>query len=111
METIEITWLKSLDETEIQEAVEDATMDCYDEHEQCMGLTEMAGQELTFPFTAEVLGETVEVVDAGHSKYDAKGLDLVVVHNGKRYAVAAHNVELLEPLPDGHLYLDWRSRN
>ncbi|TWU17957.1 calcium-binding protein [Allorhodopirellula heiligendammensis] len=105
MKTIEIRWLSSLDPGEIEEVKQEATVDCYDEQEQCSGSTEMAGQELAFPFAAEVLGKSVEVVDTAHPKYDAMVLDLVVVHNGKRYAVAAHNVELLEPLPDGHLFL------
>lgn len=89
-------------------------MDCYGEEEQCSALTEMAAQELAFPFPATVMGESVEVVDTASSKYDPLGLDLVVVHKGKQYAIAAHCVELGKPLPDGHLYLaallQWRSK-
>ncbi len=80
-------------------------MDCHDEAEQCSALVEMAGQELTFPFPATVMGEAVEVVDTASSKYDPLGMDLVVARAGKQYAIAAHSVELIQPLPGGHLYL------
>lgn len=114
MKIVPIKWMASVDEDEIREAMEEATVDCYDESEQCMGLTTIAGESLTFPFPAKVLGETVEVVDSTVSKYDSFGFDLVVQHNKKCYAIAAHCVELLKPLPDGHIYLaaflEWRSR-
>jgi hypothetical protein len=114
MKTVEIKWMTSLDAEAVRDAMEDACVDCYGEDEQCSGLTEMVGQELAFPFPAKVLGETVEVVDTIGSRHDAFGLDFVVVHKGKRYAVAVQSVELLDPLPEGHLYLgallEWKSR-
>ena len=114
MKIVPIKWMASVDEDEVCEALEEATIDCYDESEQCMGLTTMAGESLAFPFQAKVLGETVEVVDSTVSKFDSSGFDLVVLHNGKCYAIAAHCVELQKPLPDGHIYLaaylTWRSR-
>ncbi len=113
MKVVEIAWLKSLDEAAMDEAMEDACVDAYDEHEQCSGLTEMAMQELAFPFAAQVLGENVQVIDAAMPKYDAFGLDLIVEHQKKRYAIAAGSVEIIEPLPEGHLYLaaylKWRA--
>ncbi len=114
MKTISIKWLQALDTDEVDEAIEEACVDCYDEAEQCSALVEMAGQELAFPFPATVMGEAVEVVDTASSKYDPLGLDLVVARAGKQYAIAAHCVELVKPLPDGHLYLaallQWRSK-
>ncbi|WP_146521132.1 hypothetical protein [Stieleria varia] len=72
----------------------------------------MAADSLAFPFTARVMGEKVDVVDSINSEYF--GLDLVVLHQKNRYAIAAHCVELQKPLPDGHVYLAaylrWRSR-
>jgi len=114
MKTILIKWLQALDTAEVDEAIEEACVDCYDEQEQASGLIEMAAQELAFPFPATVMGEAVEVVDSASSRYDPRGLDLVVVHQGKQYAIAAHCVELVKPLPGGHLYLaallQWRSK-
>lgn len=113
MKVTEVTWLKSVDPSAISEAMEEACVDCYGQDEQWSGLFEMVGQELAFPFSAKVLGELVEVVDTKHPKFDAFGLDLVVVHKKKKYAIAAHSVELLKPLPEGHLllagFLDWKA--
>jgi hypothetical protein len=114
MKTISIKWLQALDTDEVDEAIEDASVDCYGEDEQCSALADMAAQELAFPFPATVMGEAVEVVGSASSKYDPQGLDLVVVHQGKQYAIAAHCVDLVKPLPGGHLYLaallQWRSK-
>ena len=113
MKTVKITWMDSLDAAEIREAMDEACVDAHDEHEQCSGLTEMAMQELAFPFAVQVLGENVKVVDAATPQYDTFGLDLVVEHRKKRYAIAARSVEIVKPLPDGHLYLaaylKWRA--
>ncbi len=114
MKPKEITWAKKLDQNELSEALEEACVDCHGEHEQSDGLTTMVGEELSFPFPAEVLGEVIEVVDTCASKFDPLGLELVVAHKGKQFAIAAHCVELRRPLPPGHLYLaaylDWRSK-
>ncbi|MEX1027985.1 MAG: hypothetical protein WD049_08270 [Candidatus Paceibacterota bacterium] len=114
MKTVSIKWLQALDTAKVDEVIEEACVDCYGEDEQCSALVDMAAQELAFPFPATVMGEAVEVVDAASSKYDPQGLDLVVVHHGKHYAIAAHCVELVKPLPEGHLYfaafLLWRAR-
>lgn len=112
MKPVEIKWMDSLGDAEIQEAMEEACVDANDEHEQCSGLTTIAMEELEFPFPAKVLGETVSVVGAASPKYDTLGLDLVVEHKNKRYAIATGSVELTEPLPEGQLhlaaYLHWR---
>jgi hypothetical protein len=98
-------WTQALDESEVQAALEDATVDCYDEDEQLSGLLTIAQQELATPFQAKVLGEVVAVVDVKWPEDDRFGLDLVCEHKGKRYRIDARSVELLPPLPDGHLYL------
>jgi len=97
--------MDSLDDAEIQEAMEEACVDSYGDHEQSSGLVTMAMEELDFPFPAKVLGETVSVVGAAAPKHDTFGLDLVVEYKNKRYAIAAGSVELIKPLPEGHLNL------
>ena len=79
-------------------------MDCHDEHEQHSGLLTMVEQELEFPFAARVIGEEVSVVNMEWPEDSEFGLDLVVEHKGDRHRVDARSVELLEPLPDGHLF-------
>jgi hypothetical protein len=94
--------------------MDDACVDCYDEHDQFTGLFTMIDQELAFPLPARVLGEHVEVTSATTADYDSLGIDLVVVHKGKEYSIAAHSIELETPLPDGDLYLaaylEWKSK-
>ena len=98
-------WMQSMDEDAIREAREEATVDCYDEHEQHSGLLTMVEQELQFPFAARVIGEEVSVVDMEWPESSEFGLDLVVEHSGERHRVDSRSVELLEPLPDGHIFL------
>jgi hypothetical protein len=102
------------DPVEIREAFDDATVDCYGEDEQVSGLIEMTAQELVFPFKGTVMGESISVVDAIASEHDGFGMDLVVEHKRKRFAIAASSVELIKPLPEGHVYLaallDWKSK-
>ena len=98
-------WTETLDEDDIREAREEATVDCYDEHEQHSGLLTMVEQELQFPFAARVIGEEVSVVDMEWPEDSEFGLDLVVEHKDEQYRIDARSVELLEPLPDGHIFL------
>ena len=102
------------DSSEIQEAFDESIVDCYGEDEQSSSLVDMAIQELEFPFPAEVMGVAVQVVDASPAKHSAYGLELIVQHGKRLYAVSASSVQLLDPFPEGHLYLaallDWHSR-
>jgi len=99
------SWTTRLDEEKVQEALEEATVDCYNDSEQHTGLLTMIEQELAFPFPARVLGETVSVVGMEWPEDDEFGLDLVCERNGERHRIEARSVELLEPLPKGHLFL------
>ena len=106
------SWWQKLDEDDIEEAREEATVDCYDEYEQHTGLLTAVGDELVFPFQARVIGEVVTIVDMEWPEDSEFGLDLIVERNDIRHRVDARSVELLGPLPDGHLllaaYLAWK---
>ncbi|TWT74817.1 hypothetical protein [Allorhodopirellula solitaria] len=114
MKVIRPTWLTRCDSAEIEGAFLESIVDRYGDDEQASALIDMTIQELVFPFPAKVLGEKVDVVDASPSKYQAFGLDFIVQHKNKRFAVSGSSVELCEPVPEGHLYLaalfDWHSR-
>ena len=107
------TWLTKCDPAEIEEAYEEATVDCYGD-EQASGLADMAIQELVLPFAAVVLGQRVEVVDAVPARNAAWGVNLIVKSGKKQFPISASSVELCEPFPEGHLYLAallvWHSR-
>ncbi|MFG0261662.1 MAG: hypothetical protein ACF788_04655 [Novipirellula sp. JB048] len=98
------TWLTKCDPAEIEEAYEEATVDCYGD-EQASGLVDMAIQELAVPFPSIVLGQLVEVVDASPARNAAWGVNLIVETGKKQFAISASSVELCEPFPEGHLYL------
>ena len=108
------SWTQELDEQQVCEALEEATVDANGVDEQHSGLLSVIGDELAFPFRAKVLGEVVSVVGMEWPKGDEFGLDLVCERNGERHRIEARSVELLKPLPEGHLflaaYLDWKWR-
>jgi len=98
-------WTDPLDPSAVEEALEDACTDAYGEHEQHTGLLTVIQDELIFPFRAELLGEEVQVVDMEWPEDDEFGLDLVVERGGQRHRIEARSLNLLEPLPEGHLHL------
>lgn len=112
--TGEKSWTQGLDEQDVHEALDEATVDANGEDEQHTGLLTAIGDELAFPFPARVLGEVLSVVGMEWPERDEFGLDLVCERNGVGHRIEARSVELLEPLPEGHLflaaYLDWKRR-
>ena len=105
-------WIDSLDPEAIEEAREEACVDAYDEYEQHTGFMTALEEELRFPFSAKVLGDTLTVVAMEWPEDSEFGLDLVIERNGDKHRIDARSVELVKPLPDGHLtlaaYLQWR---
>ncbi|MBI4026453.1 MAG: hypothetical protein HY360_15820 [Verrucomicrobia bacterium] len=99
------SWTRGLDKERVREALEEATVDANDESEQHGGLLSVIEDALSFPFQARVMGEVVTVVGMEWPENDEFGLDLVCERNGKRHRIEARSVELIEPLPKGHLYL------
>ena len=108
---VAVSWLEGLD-AEAVEAVEAAHEAAYNEDEQHTGFLTALEEQLVFPFTASVMGETRQVVAMEWPERDEFGLDLLVERNGELYRVDAKSVELVRPFPDGHLtlaaYLKWR---
>jgi CRISP-associated protein Cas1 len=83
-------WTDGLDPKEVRAALEDATVDAYDEYEQHSGLLNMVQDQLAFPFRARVLGEELDVVDMEWPEDDEFGLDLVCQRDGRRHRVEGH---------------------
>lgn len=58
------------------------------------------------------MGETFPVTGMEWADNDEFRFVLLVVRNGEKYRMDARFVELVQPLPDGHLtlaaYLKWR---
>ena len=111
--TVRQAWAHRLDSAQVREAFDEATVDAYGDYEKHTALLTAIGDEFAFPFSAVVLGETVQVVGMEWREEDGLGLDLVCERNGDQHRIEARSVELVEPFPEGHLflaaYLMWRT--
>jgi len=96
--------------TELDTLIEEATVDCYNEHEQITGLFTMIDEHLALPFDTEVLGVTVTVTK----------VDLTVDHeiiaicrrDTHKQTIPILELPLPTPPPDGaewiEAYRRWR---
>jgi hypothetical protein len=71
----------------LEALIEEATVDCYDEHEQFWGMLATLQDALHFPFPAFVLGEFVTVtgIDEGHSN-ERRGIMVAIEKDGDEYS-------------------------
>ena len=60
---------------------------------------------MAFPWQASVLGDTAIFVGTEMPDNDRLGIDLVVEKNRNQSRIEARSVEMLQPYPEGHLYL------
>lgn len=87
----------------LNELLEGATVDCYNESEELCGLFTMIQDELRVPFGTMILGvpATVERVDLAHSHI------LAVCRRGRtRQRVPLLDLELPSPLPRGSEWIE-----
>lgn len=106
------SWIEGRNSEAIDAAHEDATVDAYGDYEQHTGFMTALKEELTFPFNAIIMGETLQVTGMKRPEDDEFGLDLLVERNGEKHPIDARSVQLVEPFAKGHLtlaaYLKWR---
>lgn len=76
--------MKKLSEKKLDELIEEATVDCYDDSESRVGFCTMMQDNLLFPFKASVVGEKVEVTSV-ESRNEA--IDAICRRNGRKYPV------------------------
>lgn len=81
---------KKLSDEKLEELIEEATVDAYDEYEQRAGFYCMLEDNLVFPFKAHVVGEEVEVI--GLEQEDER-IDAVCKRKGKKYQVDILNLK------------------
>src|ERR1035437_509777 len=84
---------------QLDEMIEEATVDCYNEQEQASGFFTMIEENLALPFATRVLGVDVSVValemdDAGSPK-------AVCQRGGGRQRIALTDLPLPSPAPSG----------
>jgi hypothetical protein len=96
----------------LRELIEEATVDCYNESEEHMGLMNMIEENVICPFNAKVIGEEVEVVElrAPEAGY---GLDAVCRYKDKDYKIDVNSLEWIKQKPEGYEWIEayhlWRS--
>jgi len=95
----------------LRELIEEATVDCYNEEEQEQGLLTMIEDNLVCPFSAKVLGETVEVTELRQPP-SGPGLKAVCQYKGKEHLIDITSLEWPKQKPKGfewlEAYLAWR---
>ena len=78
--------------------IEEATVDCYDEHEAFMGVVYYLSDKMSFPFRAKWLGDMVEVIgiDDEESGYENEVIAQILTEEDE-YTVV---LDELESVPD-----------
>jgi hypothetical protein len=93
------------DRERLRALIEEATVDCYGEEEQLQGLLTMVEDNVVCPFTAKVLGETVEVT-ALESPSSGTALMAVCQYKGKEYRIDVNSLEWPKAKPKGYEWLE-----
>jgi hypothetical protein len=84
-------------EAQWQAMIEEATVDCYDEVEAFWGMFTTLEDRLAFPFEAQVLGDSVEVVGLdGDKSNERRGVVAQVRRGARQYTVALADLEAVE---------------
>jgi hypothetical protein len=89
-----------MDKSRLDDLLEEATVDCYDEEEYFWGIFYTLGDRLAFPLEGKVLGERVTVVGLDGSRSGHRqGVMARVRRDDQEYTVALSTVEVLAPDP------------
>ena len=90
---------RMLSEERLEELVEEATVDAYDEYEQRSGFSCAIGDNLVLPFETEVLGVKVAVVAIDMARDNQ--IVAVCVRGGSRQRIPILELPLPDPPPGG----------
>jgi len=100
------------DRDRLRVLIQEATVDCFDEHEEHMGLLNMIEENVVCPFKAKVIGEEVEVTEL-RSPDSGFGLNAVCRYKGKDYEIEINSLEWPKLKPEGYewvaAYRAWRT--
>ncbi len=89
-----------MDENRLEELLEQATVDCYNEDEEFSGVLCTLEETLLFPLQAEALGEVVEVVGLDDQRSSlGRGIVARVRKGGREYRIGLADLEFLDPDP------------
>jgi hypothetical protein len=96
--------MAALSKAELDELVEQATVDAYDEHEQLSGFHVMLEEHLAVPFTTTVLG--VEVTVKKIDMLPGSGIVAICTRGPHRQPIGILHLPLPTPRPDGSEWVD-----
>jgi hypothetical protein len=89
---------------ELDELIEQATVDCYNDSEQVTGLFTMIEEHLALPFQTTVLGMPVTVARVDVTTEDQIVADCARVGHGQTIPIL--DLPLPEPTPDGWAWVE-----
>jgi hypothetical protein len=84
---------------QLDELIEEATTDCYDEEEQATGLLTMIDENLALPFATRILGVDASVIAIVMDDYGR--LKAVCEHGGEQQSIDLLDLPLPLPPPSG----------
>lgn len=90
--------------TYLDQLIEEATVDAYNESEQAVGFFTMIEEHLAFPFTTRVLGQEVTV-----AKVDITSRDQIVAvcsRGNETQAIPILDLPMPSPLPAGAAWIE-----
>jgi len=95
---------EKLTASELDKLIEEATVDCYNESEQRVGLYTMIEDNLALPFKTQVLGVevTVERIDLT----EAEEIDAICARGRSTQTIPILDLPLPAPLPHGAAWIE-----
>jgi len=107
--------MKKTNTEELDKMIDEATVDAYDDYEQFMGVLYYIESNLSFPFKAKVLGDTIEVIGVDdHQSSMGRGIVAKVRKQGREYNISLADLELdlndKKNAPYFELYHYWISK-
>jgi hypothetical protein len=105
-----------MDEKRLQELLEQATVDCYDEEEEFSGVLCTLEDNLNFPLQAEAMGEPIEVIGLDDRRSSLrKGIAAKVCKGGREYSISLADLDFIAPDPTSAewlaMYRYWADMN
>jgi hypothetical protein len=91
-------------EARLDELIEEATVDCYNESEQISGFFTMLEDHLAVPFTTTLLG--VDVAVEGVDLTDDEEIVAVCTRGSDRQRISILDLPLPDPKPGGAEWID-----
>ncbi len=84
-----------MNKSHLRDLIEEATIDCYDEDEQFWGFYG-ALEDLSFPFQATVLGESVRITGLSSKSNLRRGVMIELKKQGRTYAFPLSEIDATE---------------